>query len=736
MRLRIATIAALLLLGAPVPCWTQRDTIRLGPRDTVRVPVDSLAVVLAPAAGADSIFDSPGTHELVTRVIRSGSTVPAGLDDYQAEVNSAIYLTLRADTALAAELPVTIDEVAGELRWRRGGDVQQIIQGHRVRMLAPTPYTIGSMLEAPWVIPHLYGNTIDVFSLAPTPQHRTRLAQAIHPFSLRGIDFYRYETGDTVRVRTAEGTTTLVPVTVTPQPNALAQAEERRLVAGTFWVDLDRAAVARARFGFVERSGAFLLATETGVFFELESGLVEDRYWLPYRQRREIQIASPLLGGAATIRLMTTLSGVQLNTGWQPDSAGSRLVWRLESGAFADWRGAGDDESTDLGDFADLRDAVRPPRSTRGLQASLRYERGEHLFRYNRVEGAFVGVGMRIQPRDPARRDWHLYTHAGWAFAEGVPRGELSLQWHPRTDPRLAGARWTATLGAYRRLRDMTAFRPPLHWELGYALGAALGGYDVRDYYDAQGVEAFVVRRSGFWSLRLGARYEAHDSVERNTTSSLFGSAGDFPELPGIELGSHGAGEATLRYARGSGAFGVAGGVVAQVALDQGWADFGNTRATGLLSLRFPGRYLSLIARGDAGLVTGAAPPQFLFRFGGVEGLRGYARNEFGGTTALLGRARVLLHLPPYGNEPLFRAGFFLFPPLRPAIVVSGDAGWSEVNDESAAALLRLGARATDGTRSSYGVGLSLFEDAVSVEHVWPGEGGEGKWYVGFVAYF
>ena len=59
-------------------------------------------------------------------------------------------------------------------------------------MLAPTPYTLGSLLEAPWIIPHLYGNTINVFSLSPTPGGRTQLAQAIHPFSLRGIDFYHY----------------------------------------------------------------------------------------------------------------------------------------------------------------------------------------------------------------------------------------------------------------------------------------------------------------------------------------------------------------------------------------------------------------------------------------------------------------------------------------------------------------------------------------------------------------
>lgn len=754
MRLTTLFIAAL-LLGIAAPAHAQRDTIRFGRPDSARAGVaDSARIPGVPALPAgdtlrfpaspggalaadtlapDSIWDSQATRVLVNRVIQTGTTVPRALADYRAAMGAVIYLSLQSDTAQGGELPVTVDEFAGEVRWERDGDVQQTIHGHRVRMLAPAPYTLGSLLEAPWIIPHLYGNTINVFSLSPTPGGRTQLAQAIHPFSLRGIDFYHYAAGSPVRVTTSSGATTLVPVTVRPRPGTLESAGRQRLVAGTFWVDFDRAAVARARFGFAERGGR-LVVTETGVFFELESALVEGQYWLPYRQRREIQVASPLLGGAAAIRIVTTLSGFEVNTGWQAPRQGSRLVMELRDDAFAGAPPA-EGQPTDIADFADLATLVRPPERTEGVQAALRYERADHLFRYNRVEGAFVGVAARIQPAAPERRDWSVYAHAGWAFAESAARGELAFRWHPG-DPVAPGVHWGADLGAYRRLRDMTSFRPPLQWELGYALGAALGGYDVRDYYDAAGVEAFATRRSGSWLARLGARAERHDSVARNTERYLFGQAGDFPGVAPAQPGTHAAAEATLRYARGQGAFGVGGGLIAQLTADQGFGDFGVTRATALLSTRFPSRYVTLIARGDAGTVLGEAPPQFLFRFGGIEGLRGYARNEFGGSTALLGRARLLLHLPPYGQEPLFRAGSFLFPPLRPALVASGDAGWASVSDDSRGSLLRLGAAETDGVRSSYGVGLSLFEDAVSVEYVWPGEGGEGRWYTGFVAYF
>jgi hypothetical protein len=741
MRLTTISVAAL-LLGVAAPAHAQRDTIRFGRPDSAgnvqptlqpQQPQQPQPVVPADSILADSIWDTPETRALVTRVIQTGTTVPAGLDDYRAAMGAVIHLSLRADTAQGGELPVTVDEFAGEVRWERDGDVQQTINGHRVRLLAPAPYTLGSLLDAPWIIPHLYGNTINVFSLSATPGGRTVLAQAVHPFSFRGIDFYHYRGGTPVRVTTSEGVTTLVPVTVRPRPGTLEAAGKQRLVAGTFWVDLDRAAVARARFGFVERAGRFVV-TETGVFFELESALIEGQWWLPYRQRREIQVASPLLGGAAAIRIVTTLAGFEVNTGWDAPQQGTRLVMDLRPGSF-DGAPEVAGDPTDIGDFADLVQVVRAPESTEGVQMALRYERGDHLFRYNRVEGAFLGLGTRIQPADPERRDWSVYAHAGWAFSESTARGELAFRWHPG-DPIAPGAHWSANLGAYRRLRDMTAFRPPLQWELGYALGAALGGYDVRDYYDAAGAELFGTRRSGHWLARLGGRVERHDSVSRNTGSFLFGEANDFPLVAPAEPGTHAAAEATLRYARGTGAFGVGGGAIAQLTADQGLGDFGVTRTTGLLSTRFPSKYVTLIARGDAGLVLGQAPPQFLFRFGGIEGLRGYARNEFGGSTALLGRARVLLHLPPYGQEPLFRAGFFLFPPLRPALVLSGDAGWTTVSDDSRPSLLRLGAVETDGVRSSYGVGLSLFEDAVSLEYVWPGDGGKGRWYTGFVAYF
>ncbi len=700
------------------------------------------------AAPGDTVpaFDSPATQALVERVIRAGSTVPEGLRDYHATMRGVAHVALRADSLPGGELPVTVDELAGDVRWERSGAVLQRVEGHRVRMMAPVPYTVGSMLESPWIIPHLYGNTISIFQLAPAGgSGRTRVARAVHPFSFRGVDLYRYQSGDTVRVRTQEGTTTLVPVEVRRRPGA--EEVDQQLVVGTFWVDLDRAAVVRARFGFVARGGGFAVG-ETGVFFELESALVEGRYWLPYRQRREVQATSPLFGGAVGVRLVTTLSRFQVNTGWTPDAAGrSRLVWDRRRGdaAFEGWGPVGSEaEELRTTDFADLREIVRPPETGGPIQVTPRLESSDHLVRYNRVEGLFLGGGVRVRPRAVEDRDWEVYGTGGWAFAEGVPRGELVLRWRPGGPavPPPAGAappaRLVASIGAYRRLRDTQAFRPSLQWGLGWTLGAALAGTDTRDYYDAAGVEVGGTRSAGPLSARLGLRWERHTPVERNTERFLLGEADslDFPRVAPADAGNHAAVEGEAVYATGAGAFGIQRSFVAMARAEAGLGDFRTVRLTGRLATRRPTRFVTVAGRVDGGLVTGEPPPQFLFRFGGTEGLRGYDPNAFGGSTAALAKVRVLGHLPPYSSQPLFRIGFFAMPPLRPSLVVSGDAGWAEVSERARPSLLRLGSPVTDGVRAAWGVGLSLFDDTVSAEWVRPSGGGSGKWYVGLVQWY
>jgi len=84
--------------------------------------------------------------------------------------------------------------------------------------------------------------------------------------------------------------------------------------------------------------------------------------------------------------------------------------------------------------------------------------------------------------------------------------------------------------------------------------------------------------------------------------------------------------------------------------------------------------------------------------------------------------------------------GLFMIPPLRPSLVLLGETGRTTVSDELAPALERFGSRTTDGFRSAVGIGLSIFDDALTVERLFPvglaEEDQEERWYVGFTYWY
>jgi hypothetical protein len=695
-----------------------------------------LAIFLQDPDTIRPVFDSPETRALVERTILASGEIPPDLIDYRADVQTSMFITLATDSIGGGDLPASVDEMVSEVRWHRDG-LHQDVRGHRTRLLVPLPYTLGTIVERPWVVPHLYGSEI----FTPFAGRR-----AVNPFGPRGPDFYRYTSLDTVRLRVQSDLVTLVPVAV--RPRVVPAADGPLYVVGTFYIDATRGAVARARLGFVGRGSDLPRSLgEMGTFAELENGLWEGRYWLPYQQRRDVTFESRILGGAITARVVSRFLSYDFNTGWGPQGPREQLTWNLTDGsaAFAGWRNeVGEDAGLySMDDFADLRiataTAARPEGSGPDLQ--LHYEKGSHLFRYNRVEGPFLGVGGRLVPPDPRRTPWQLYGTGGWAFAEETARGEVGFLWGEPVARRPLGATdFGAGLGVYRRLQDILPFRPTYNWDWIYTLPAALFGSDQRDYYDATGVELFGTVRSGHWDGRIGGRYERHDSLRVNTTRYLFGQADEFGPLAGIDPGNQVAVEGSAGYSLGPGAFGMGNSLVARVSAESGVGDFSYQRLWGLLTARYQLGPLTAAGRVDGGRAWGGAPPQRLFRFGSLEGLRGYENNEFGGSSALLARGRFLIGLPPRSTQPLARVDMFLIPPLRPALVLLGESGWTEVDEQLADELQRLRAVPTDGFRSSVGIGLSLFEDAVSIERLEPVGAGsderEGKWYFGLTYWY
>jgi hypothetical protein len=694
----------------------------------------ALAAALFQAPDTLPVYDSPATRALVQRAIAASRELPADLQDYRAKVQSSLFVTISPDSAAGGDLPASVDEVVSTVQWERGGGLHQEVIGHRARLLLPMPYTLATIFERPWVIPHLYGSSLFTPFTGP---------RAVSPFGARGPEFYRYLAEDTVRITVQGQTVTLLPVSV--RPRVAPTAEAPLLVLGTFYLDTERAAVARARFGFIGNDGSLppsLGRLET--FLELDNALWHGRYWLPFQQRREVLFNSKLLGGAVAARVINRFTEMEFNTGWKPAGDRVTLTWAQQTNAFAEWRG---DVGSDAGDYStrdfdDLRIATETadPRG-QGLRVQLHYERANHLFRYNRVEGAFLGVGGRLTPPDPRRERWQLYGTAGWALAESTARGEVGASWGQAVAPSgRAGIDYGAQAAVYRRLHDIQPFRPTYNWDLVYTLPALLWGSDRRDYYDATGAEAAATFSRDRWSGRLGGRVERWDSVRVNTQSFLFGKATEFGPLAGVDVGTHAALEGGAGYALGPGAFGMGNSAIVHGDAEVGLADFRFTRVVGLVSLRYGLGPFTFATRVDGGQAWGQVPPQKLFRFGSAEGLRGYEPNEFGGSTAVLARARFLTALPPRSAQPLARVGWFLVPPLRPALVLVQEMGYTRVESGLGDELARLFARPTDGVRNSVGVGLSILDDALTAEYLVPvganSRDRPGRWYVGLAFWY
>jgi hypothetical protein len=309
-----------------------------------------------------------------------------------------------------------------------------------------------------------------------------------------------------------------------------------------------------------------------------------------------------------------------------------------------------------------------------------------------------VGLAGALEPRLASERWWSVYATGGWAFAEGTPRGEVLARFRPggTSDDRLG-----ASAGVYRRLRDTQVFRPSIESDIMYSLPAAFGGSDLRDFYAVQGAELQGTYRRGPLSLRASGRWEQQDSVQRNTTRYLFGEAADFPLVAPAVPGRHAALEGEVRYGRGGGALGITDSWISSVRGEVGVGDFRFSRAICVVSARRSLGPLTAGARVDAGHVWGAHPRS---TSSGSEVRRDCAgtirtrSGALGGAGAGKGSC-----LSSFRQRARGELGPLIIPPLRPALVVSGDLGWTTISDATRDELFRLGSRPTDGVRPWWG---------------------------------
>jgi hypothetical protein len=734
------------------------------------------------AAVIDSTYTTVALRALVARMATTGRSIPVGLLNYKADVESEIGIALR--TAAPAQGPgaasgsrdagrerlLQVEQIASELSWARSGEVEQHVVGYRSSSVTAAISAL-TVMRRPWVLPVLYGNRLALMldaNDAPavddaraTGRRRGRASVprlAIHPFASDRDSAYRFSGGDTVAVlRLGKRDVTLVRISV--EPRAIRQSQATLRFSGTIDVDAERAQIVRMHGQFVTAGTRRSLAGRvlapvwrSLVFADLQNGEFDGAYWLPTTQRIETQVRSALATDFRPIvRVVSHFRGYEINgetatsdtaqskrdtarvgaelTFAPRDTLDQFTEWHRELGAAT----AGATRATDFDDVAPER--LRPDGKP---TLAWRAERVNDVFRFNRVEGAFTGVAADMRFRDAAP-GLAVGAHAGWAWKEETARGAL---WS-----RLNRGRLTLTGRAERALLNTNDFRPPLDYE--QSLMAMLVTADDYDYLDRASVtigatRTLAVRGAPSVHVEFGPARDAAvaadvlhglihlDSAFRSNRAIAEGgyfrsafSLDVHPEVTGDFLGP-GVG-VSLWYERGDGAV--------------TWQ-----RAETRITARHVIGQLTIAGRLDGiALFSSGVVPQQLIEFGETEGLPGYAYKEFGGDRAALLRGAVEYRLPWLRAPIHFGHGGrsrLVLPGLAPSLAVGGQSGWADARQTTTRAALALfgtrkdrltgaqvlATRPTDGIRSTINLTLRLFGGSLGVGTAKPfGAGSRGR---------
>jgi hypothetical protein len=368
---------------------------------------------------------------LVDRAIarRSAQLADTGLADYTARAHG--YLTFLAQVGEGFPDPPRVmktDELAVEVYWRAPDQSKQRIVGRRDTLLLPT--------DIQYHRDHLaiiQNNFPSVIRLGDGDEVR----DVPHPLSPAGRSAYDFVIDDSLTIRTNEKDIGVIMVRVRPRDERLPRA------VGAIYIDRESATVVRMAFSFTRAALRDKYLEDVSVV--LENGLVDGRFWLPYRQEIEIRRTGSWMDfpSRGIIRGRWEICCARTNTGMSPAvTVGPEIVQappdELRAYPFtgallaqlpADVTQATDDDVRAVQDAA--REMVRAEALSRARATNPSARAISDLVRVNRVEGLAFGGGLRqalgrgvegtLRLRyGTANRNWANALGITWRRADGV----------------------------------------------------------------------------------------------------------------------------------------------------------------------------------------------------------------------------------------------------------------------------------------------------------------------------
>lgn len=677
----------------------------------------------------DSTYANPGLQEVVERAAAAHARPPKRLTSFTSEAESEIALLLRGTDG--SERPTQVEQIAGRVAWRSDGTLQQEVQGYR-SLFAGLTVSLLTLMEAPWVIGPLYGDRVPVlFALdsldgsagdslpgeheGKPPEEGVAGGQVggtgrmIHPFASDRADYYRFSGGDTALILSLpEREVPLIRVWV----DAREVPDDAFVFQGEIHLDATRYEIVRMRGQVLGRPGRPSLytrvlrsAVRVFQFLEVENAEWEGSFWLPHRQRFEIDVAPAFSEDQAILRIVTAFDEIAVNpfdpvgppdTGFMARRQRLRVAGTESLQGFRDWRaelGAATAEAS-LDDFTDV--APESMRTTGRPRLQFGTGSFSDFARFDRVEGLFTGFGVRLGLRDAAPGVVVGFS-GGYAWAESTLRGRVSAD--------LQREGWSLGASAERRLASTNDF--PRTFRVRPTILGLLGEDDF-DYVDrysagirvgAQGVSGGAV------TLEAGAvrDREAHQHVHWSS----------FRELRPIHEGDYGHLQVTVGAGGPSGGEFLSPGVSAAVSWEVAWGDLDWHRVEGVVRVRRQRARWSLAGEIHGGMLhSDRPPPQALFELGSLAGrLPGFEYKAFSGDRAAVLGGQVMYGLP--WLEAPIRIGPLFFPAVAPSPVLELSAGWTGASGSAAALMEALGWTHSDGIRATLFMGLRLFGGAL-----------------------
>ena len=574
-----------------------------------------------------------------------------------------------------ARVPTSaVEEQVADVQWERPNDLRVDVVGRRAR--SRSELSLSSVWDRPWFVPRSVDDSVRIFS------DEFPATGALHPLAPDAPEWYRYRLGSGLSVTPGRGgTLRLLQVEVTPRRTGPA------LVAGEMWIDSASAEVVRFAFRYVG-TGLWVRPEGSGrsdsssarrinrianqivsIDADLEYGLQDGRYWMPFRQVISGRVRIPLVSDVVIpFRAVTTFDDFEINTGRpiafelplgpdHPDSLEARRDARrdslrsqrrsggdgdsLRSWSYADrWAGGryelhrpsndslrrfrGWTDSLTLeaapADLARTRDveadlarlAESLPDSVTGQRAhGIGYERLTDALRYDRVQGLSLGLGYRA--RVPGLAFTGIYATARYGFSDERVTGRASLV-RDAPEGRL-------TVSGYRDVVNLDPFAPSPGF--GNTLNALFVSHDDGDYALVHGGSAVYELSLGTGlELAVGGRYERQSSVARAAQSDVndfLGGAGVFPPNPPVDEGRFGGG-----FVRVVGVEGVQWRATADVL---GGAGAATGRVYGEIRHGIGGGRGATV-RLKTGIATRPTLRQSEFRLGGIGTVRGHEYGE------------------------------------------------------------------------------------------------------------